>query len=305
MKKRSPKPLVTVYILAYNYEKFIDKAIKSVFSQTYKNWELIIINDGSTDKSPDIINGILDRRICVFSNENKGLSFSRNFGIKNSKANYIAFLDADDLWCEDYLITIYNLIKFNNSSKIFSTATKILRQKKRANLSAKTFNTKEVKVISNYFSLKKNIFNPSSLVVEKSVFKKVGYFNDKVNYGEDEDFFIRCFSLYNLTYYKSYKVYYLKGVENQLTSPNSNINRVIPDYSVYLNNENQHLLKPYIDFIYFKLVLLYKMERNYDLVKFYKQKISTKNLDLIQKIKFYLPSSLFYYIKSLYLILIK
>jgi len=299
------EPFFSVVIPLFNKEDYIANTIKSVLNQRYQNFEVIIVNDGSIDNSVEIVKRFSNSRITIINQKNQGLSVARNSGIKHSNYDYIAFLDADDLWFKDYLLTIYNLIRFNSKSEVFATSFRLLRPKQKANLLASDFDAKKAQIITNYFRLSKNIFCNSSLVVKKSVFSRIGNFNDQINYGEEEDFFIRCFSLYNLTYYKIPKVFYLKGIKNQLTSPNSNIDRIIPDYSIYLNNKNQRLLKPYVDFIYFKLVVLYKMERNYDLVKFYKQKISPKNLTLIQKIKFHLPTSLFYYTKTFYLWLSK
>ncbi len=288
----------SVVIPLYNKEPYIAATIESVLNQTYKDFEIIIVNDGSTDRSIDIVNGFSDYRITIITQKNQGLSSARNTGIKHSNCNYIAFLDADDLWCEDYLSTIKNLVKQNSTSKIFATAIKTFRENDEIDLAIKTYREKHVQIISNYFSLKKNLFCPSALVIKKCVFNDVGMFDDLINYGEDEDFFIRCFNVNNLVFYNFKKVYYQKDVTNQLTAPNPNNKRNIPDYSKYLTKVNKHKLKPYIDFIYFKLVVLYKMERNKELVTFYKEKIDVSNLSFIKKIKFYLPIPVFYFLKS-------
>ncbi|SFD17650.1 glycosyltransferase family 2 protein [Algibacter pectinivorans] len=295
----------SVVIPLYNKEDYIENTLNSVLNQNYKNFEIVIINDGSTDRSIDVVKRFLDSRIKIFNQKNKGLSNARNSGIKHAKYEYIAFLDADDLWCEDYLMCIFNLIKHQPSSEVLATGVKVLRPKQKANLSTTAFKPNQIQIVSNYFSLKKNIFGPSALVIKKSVFKNIGAFNETIKYGEEEDFFIRCFLKYNITFYKVKRIYYLRGFNNQLTSPNSSIKRNPPDYSKYLTNKNQATLKPYIDFIYFKLLILYKMERNDKLVKFYKEKIDVSNLSFIRKIKFYLPIRVFYYLKSFYLSLLK
>lgn len=95
------KVIVSIIMPAYNAEKFIQDAINSVFAQTYNYWELIIIDDGSQDKTRHIIEQSCqyDSRVnAIYNNKNLGVIQSRNLGIKRAKGQYIAFLDADDLW---------------------------------------------------------------------------------------------------------------------------------------------------------------------------------------------------------------
>lgn len=298
-------PFFSVVIPLYNKASFVINTVNSVLNQTFIDFEIIIVNDGSTDNSLKAINTISDSRIKIINQKNKGLSAARNTGIKTATSKYIAFLDADDLWFEDFLSTISKLISFDNTAKIFTTKSAVLKLGKTSKLYSTTFDSKKIISNSNYFKFKKNIFSNSSLVIEKTVFDTIGYYDENVNYGEEEDFFIRCFSTYKLVHYNDYKAYYLIGIENQLTSPNNKRERIIPDYSKYLTTENNEILKPYIDFVYFKLLLLYKMERNKQLVKQYKNKIEISNLNLVQKVKYFMPTTLFYYSKSFYLNFLK
>jgi len=91
-------PTISVVIPAYNSEKTIKETIDSVLNQTYSDLELIVVNDGSTDATLDVILTIDDSRIKVFSHPNSGAPVSRNRGLAESKGQYISFLDADDLW---------------------------------------------------------------------------------------------------------------------------------------------------------------------------------------------------------------
>ncbi|HIP11775.1 MAG TPA: glycosyltransferase family 2 protein, partial [Arcobacter sp.] len=92
-------PMVSVLLSVYNGEKYLDEAIESILNQTYQDFEFIIINDGSTDKSLEIIEKYKkeDNRIVVISRENKGLIYSLNEGISQAKGKYIARMDADDI----------------------------------------------------------------------------------------------------------------------------------------------------------------------------------------------------------------
>ena len=108
MKKNK---LFSIIMPCYNAEKYLKQSIDSVLKQTYENWELIIINDCSTDTSFKIINSFNDHRISLINNlKNEGVSFSRNEGIKKAKGNFIAFIDSDDLWKEDKLLTQLNYL---------------------------------------------------------------------------------------------------------------------------------------------------------------------------------------------------
>lgn len=115
-------PKISVIMPAYNAELFIDEAIASVISQSYENWELIIINDGSTDKTSNIINDWLlkDKRIKYYYQQNGKQGKARNLGISKSKGNYLAFLDADDIWLPDKLAIQILEIQDNKVDLVFA-----------------------------------------------------------------------------------------------------------------------------------------------------------------------------------------
>jgi glucosyltransferase len=96
-------PLVSVIITCYNYAEYVDAAISSVLRQTYENLELIVIDDGSTDDSREIINRYQDKALII-SRANKGIVYSRNEGLRLAKGEYVCFLDADDYFNDDYIL---------------------------------------------------------------------------------------------------------------------------------------------------------------------------------------------------------
>ena len=117
MKKVSKMPLISIIVPVYNVENYLRKCIDSLISQTYKNLEIILVDDGSQDKCPNICDEYKDKdsRIVVIHKNNGGLSDARNFGIKYSCGKYVTFVDSDDYVENDYIEYLYNLLKEENT----------------------------------------------------------------------------------------------------------------------------------------------------------------------------------------------
>ena len=108
---------ISVIVPVYNKKRYIKKAVKSVLNQTFEDFELLLIDDGSTDGSGAVCDDLseLDQRIKVFHTPNHGVSAARNLGIKNAKGRFVGFIDADDFIHETFLEKLYNSITQNNS----------------------------------------------------------------------------------------------------------------------------------------------------------------------------------------------
>lgn len=105
--------LISIIVPVYNVEPFISECINSILIQSYKNFELILVNDGSTDNSPTICEQYAskDKRIKVIHKANGGLSDARNWGLKFSSGEYVVFLDSDDYWNDcDALFSLYSIL---------------------------------------------------------------------------------------------------------------------------------------------------------------------------------------------------
>ena len=117
--------MISVIMPLYNNEKYIEEAVKSVINQTYTDWELLIINDASTDNSFQIVEKIAktDSRIKLINfKKNKGVSHARNLGIREAKGEYISFLDSDDFWNKDFLNALYYKLKLTNNKLGYATS---------------------------------------------------------------------------------------------------------------------------------------------------------------------------------------
>lgn len=113
--------LVSIIMPSYNTAKYISDSIESVIAQTYTDWELIIVDDCSTDDSLDVIRSFNDKRIVILQNEkNSGAAISRNYALREAKGKWIAFLDSDDTWAPDKLEKQIKFMKDNNYSFTFT-----------------------------------------------------------------------------------------------------------------------------------------------------------------------------------------
>ena len=113
--------LVSIIMPAYNTANYISASIESILAQTYTNWELLIVDDCSTDKTVDVIKSYKDERIVVLKNKkNSGAALSRNYALREAKGKYIAFLDSDDTWAEQKLEKQINFMKENGYAFTFT-----------------------------------------------------------------------------------------------------------------------------------------------------------------------------------------
>jgi glycosyltransferase involved in cell wall biosynthesis len=187
-------PLISIVIPLYNKERFIKETLDSVFNQSFPDYEIIIVNDGSTDSSVFIVNAIEDQRITVLSNQNKGVSHARNFGISKANSDLIALLDGDDLWEPNHLENLYNLYEKFPDCGLYATA-----------YNKKYFNGEKIKasynglakeyfgIIEDYFSasIKDSIAWTSAVLIPMKTFRKVGVFDEEMRSGQDTDLWIR------------------------------------------------------------------------------------------------------------------
>lgn len=184
--------IFSIVIPLYNKEQSIKKTIESVLNQTYQNFEILIVNDGSTDSSVEIVSAIKDKRINIINKENGGVSSARNEGIHKSKFEIVAFLDGDDFWENNYLEEMNDLINDFPDCHFFGSNFYIIKdQIKIVNKNSLDSNFRGC--LDDYFkiTLKSNILQSSSIILKKDLIKKSGNFNENLVMGEDFDFWFR------------------------------------------------------------------------------------------------------------------
>lgn len=286
-------PKFSIIIPLYNKANYISEAIQSVLSQTFKDFELIIINDCSTDNSLEIAKTFKDSRIRIIDHsQNQGLSASRNSGIKSTTTRYLAFLDGDDRWKPTFLEKINFLIQEYDRAAIFATNSEIsLKNKKNISHSFDIANNKPHSIISNFFraSLAQTIFNHSSLCVERKVFESVGLYNESITYSEDIDFFIRSQAQFKTAYHTETLAIITLESENQITQ-SSIKGKVIPDYDYYEELfKGRKDIKKYLDFQRYIKAKLFRLSNDEITYKKLVKNIDFNNLTKKQRLLIKLP----------------
>lgn len=208
--------MISVIIPLYNKENYIKNTIKKVLAQTFQKFEIIIVNDGSTDNSVSIVKTFKDNRIKLIDKENGGVSLARNIGVENAKHDYIAFLDADDEWLPHHLEEIYSLInEYGDVARVF--VTNFARKYDDGRVIPNRHKFELAKgIISNYFKivLKKGVNHTSAVCMSKEAFIKAGGFDVRISRGEDVDLWFRLARRYKVAYSPQVTEYYLQDTEN-------------------------------------------------------------------------------------------
>lgn len=223
-------PMVSVIIPCYNCEKYLDETLQSLFSQTYENYEVIVVDDGSASDAVAKICQKYKDKLKYLRQKNQGQAAAKNTGIHNSKGGYLAFLDADDIWLPEKLekqVSYYEELKKEGRDVglIYTGIQYIAESGDETN-----------KVLyrtsgNNYAKLKFLDFigTPSSVIIEKSVLRETGIFDEKMAHRDDYDLWLRIA--------KKYEIYSLdEFLTKHRNTPNSfskNVDSVIKS-SMYL-----------------------------------------------------------------------
>lgn len=182
--------MISVVIPLYNKEKQIAHTLQSVFNQTFQNFEVVIVDDGSTDGSVAEVEKLSDSRIRLIHQKNAGVAAARNRGIEEAKGDLIAFLDADDEWKPEYLATQYHLSQKYPDCNVFACNYEFrnIEGKVTPTIIRKLPFTGEDGILSNYFEAASCSHPPlwtSSIVVKKQAIQAIGGFPVGIRSGED------------------------------------------------------------------------------------------------------------------------
>jgi glycosyltransferase EpsE len=183
---------ISINLITYNRSKYIEESIGSVLQQSFQDWELIIVDDASTDDTENIIKNYIkqDKRIKYYKNKtNLGIVKSRNLALKKSSGKYIAVLDSDDVWCDkNKLKKQIDFLEKNKDYVLVGGGVVLIDEKgnKIGKIKNKTYNSK---IKSNI--LYKNQISHSSVLFKKKDVLKVGGYDESLKVGEDYDLWLR------------------------------------------------------------------------------------------------------------------
>jgi glycosyltransferase involved in cell wall biosynthesis len=295
--------MVSAIVVTNNRAKLLAKCLRSIIEQTYKDIEIIVVDDGSTDNSKDIVHSFNDNRIVYVNDGKKGnVSMLRNIGIRISKGEYIAFCDDDDMWMKNKLERILAYMK---TEKIVCTNANVVDTNDRV-LADRISNFDCDTYVDLYQLLRDNRIQTSCVLVNKDTLFEIGLFDeDNGNRSEDWCVWIKIAEKYKIKYVNealtSYRVHdnnlSMKSFSDEEELANRNIEILLP----FLNHADGKIVEAAtsgLNLLYRKLVRLYYSNKYYsESIAYCKKFFSTYHKKLSLKyLKYFL---LFFYLNIL------
>jgi glycosyltransferase involved in cell wall biosynthesis len=237
-------PIISVIIPVYNGQKTIRETIESVLNQTFKDFELIVINDGSQDATLEIISSVPDCRLKVFSYPNAGQAASRNRGFSHSTGEFIAFLDADDLWTPDKLEAQLKALQNNPQAAVAYSWTNCIDESGQF-LREASYSTVSGDVYAKLL-LTDFLDNGSNPLIRRQALVEVGDFDESLPPAEDWDMWLRLAARYHFVAVLAPQVLYRQSANSEssnLLRLESACLRVIERTFTQAHDSLQHLKK--------------------------------------------------------------
>ena len=226
--------MISVVIPLYNKADFVKDSIDSVLQQTYSDFEIIVVNDGSTDTSEAIVKAIDDPRIQLISIDNSGVSVARNTGIEAASYDWVAFLDADEWWAPTFLEEITNAMSKFPTKKIFASGICTIFKDETNRYSHQMLPSDGEMGICNYFKIISKYLPPinsSNVIIAKALFKEKGFFRKDQKNHEDHDLWMRLCIAEPLVFVNKELSFYRK-TESESASQG---HYTATDFKTYLN----------------------------------------------------------------------
>lgn len=278
-------PAFSVIIPLHNKAAYIRESLQSVLDQTFHDFEVIVIDDGSTDGGDEIVEGMADNRVRLVRQINSGVSAARNRGIALAQAWWIAFLDADDLWKPQFLEEMHRAIQQFPDNFAFSGA--IEKKFGQVSIPARySIRTKKNSVhVVNYFdaSMKETIICTSCAVIHRSVFERVGNFDTSLRTAEDTDLWVRIGLKYPVVFCATILATYVRHGSGLSAHPCIDSAR---KFTIkYTAEEKQNpRLKRFLDYNRFSLAMQMKKGKRKVYYDFFRKEIDPRNLTVLQRL---------------------
>lgn len=214
-------PLVSIIIPVYNAEKYILETIHSIIHQTYENYEVIVVDDGSTDSSIELIEHLEGNRFKIISQKNRGASAARNIGIKNAYGDYIQFLDADDLMHPDKIKNQIEILKNEDKYTLaFCPWIRIYKHLEVLNYLKQDIDkdyNEPYKLLRDMWN-GKGMVQPGAWLLSKELVSQVGYWDETISLNDDGEYFCRVIlASIKIKFCSNAIVYYRSGLTTSLS----------------------------------------------------------------------------------------
>lgn len=290
------KDLISIIVPIYNAESTIKRCVETILNQTYKNIEIILVNDGSTDSSKEICEGIKDERIVLINKKNSGVSHTRNIGIKHAIGKYICFIDSDDYLDVNHIQRMYDCITKYDSDLIITNFYQITVDGISKNKNIKCYNS--CHILECFYDVYTNsLLNPpwNKLYKREKIIKK---FDETLSLGEDLKF--------NIDYILNIKkisvinefTYYYNFVDGNLHTKKQSIQEFFNLYAYVYDNiiETNKTSIPKLNFFVLKhfIRFLYEQEYNLNYHNYLYLKTFFKKYDIHTHVSIYFVLSILY-----------
>jgi len=284
----------SVVIPLYNKANYIQSCLESVLKQTHKEFEVILVNDGSTDGSEAVVERFQDSRIRLVHQENKGASAARNKGVSLAKHEWIALIDADDYWYPNHLEELQNTIEQFPKADVVCNNYEILLDNDFIKQPAFSIEYPlKAQYIEDYF--KGSLIDPiawtSALSFTSSIFKKVGEFDTNIKSGQDIDLMVKFGLAATIAFNPKVTMRYHRKTENNLSD-----DTVLREKLSYIDNHRSKekknpSLHQYMDINRFSLAIQAKMAQDKALFKELVGRLDLHHLNSKQKLLLKTPAN--------------
>ena len=281
-------PLVSIIIPVYNGENFVREAIDSALAQTYKNIEVIVVNDGSTDKTEEILKSYGDK-IIFYSKQNGGVSSALNYGIKKMHGEYFSWLSHDDLYMPNHIEHLIEWVSYEGHEKDIPFSMFRLIDDEGHVLYQDTINAQlfcsdfKVSYTKNELTLLKGEINGGSVLIPKKAFSKHGTFNESLRISQERDLWARLIKEYHFVNIP-FDTSFIRVHQNQVSNTSPDVARESNDKNIEILNNipkiNMQKLFEDILFLYENLAESYSNNGKKVLEDYIKHKISELKHDI-------------------------
>lgn len=296
---------ISIIIPLYNKERHIKETLKSVFAQTHSKYEVVLVDDGSTDKGMEIVKKFYDPRLRVFSIPNSGVSYARNFGILKAEYDLIAFLDADDIWLPNHLENLASLSKSFPNCGLYCTS--YLRKSSEYEIKPEF---KGIPNTENWEGLVPDFFGSShvhsvawtsAVMIPKRIFNLVGTFDTSITLGagEDTDLWIRIAKDFPVAFRNQRTAIHMLSSDNRLSNSKTN-NRTFLNIDKYSSEAEQNPnFRIYLEIQKFSIAIHYKIAGNQKKFSEIERNINKNLLNWKQRVLLTLPRTYLFKIKTI------